>query len=129
MMKEAGLFVVAWVCMIGLSACETLPAPEFLPTQQSLVGMAETDFLACAGPPLRRVTQGEETVLLYVQRADTFDRTFAGSKGSVSDIRHGCEADITVQAGKVTNVRYRPFPEGSGAYDHCEAIVSNCVSR
>jgi hypothetical protein len=89
--------------------------------------MPEEKLLACAGPPLRRVTQGEETVLLYVQRADTLDRTIAGSKGSVSDIRHGCEADIPVQAGKVTNVRYRPFPEGSGAYHHCEAIVRHCV--
>lgn len=127
MMKKAGLFVVAWVSMVGLSACQTLPPPESLPTQQSLVGMAETDFLACAGPPLRRVTQGEETVLLYVQHAGALDRTFPGSKGSISDIRHGCEANITVQAGKVTNVQYRPYPEGSGAYHHCEAIVSNCV--
>jgi hypothetical protein len=127
MLKKAGLLIVIWVSMVGLSACRTSPEAESFSTQQALLGMEEQDILACAGPPLRRVTRGEETVLLYVQRADTLDRTFAGSKGSVSDIRHGCEADITVQAGKVTNVRYRPFPEGSGAYDHCEAIVSKCV--
>jgi hypothetical protein len=127
MLKKAGLVIVAWVSMVGLSACLTPPEPESFSTQQALLGMEEKDILACAGPPLRRVTQGEETVLLYVQRADTLDRTFAGSKGSISDIRHGCEADIIVKAGKVTNVRYRPFPEGSGAYDHCEAIVSKRV--
>jgi hypothetical protein len=113
-LKKAGLVLVAWVSRVGLSACQTPPEPESFSTQQALLGMEEKDILACAGPPLRRVTQGEETVLLYVQRADTLDRTFAGSKGSICDIRHGCEADIILQAGKVTNVRYRPFPEGAG---------------
>jgi hypothetical protein len=113
--------------MVGLSACQTFPPLQPLPTQQALVGMAEADVLACAGPPLRRVTQGEDTFLLYVQHAGALDRTFAGSKGSISDIQHGCEANITVQAGKVTNVQYHPFPEGSAAYHHCEAIVSKCV--
>jgi hypothetical protein len=127
MMKKANLFVVGWVSMVGLLACQTLPAPETFPMQKALIGMAEEDILTCAGPPLRRVTQGEDTILLYVQHAGALDRTFAGSKGSVSDIQHGCEANITVQAGKVTNVQYHPFPDGSGAYHHCEAIVSNCL--
>lgn len=127
MLKKAGLLIAVWVSMVGLSASHTLPEPESFSTQQALLGMEEQDILACAGPPLRRVTQGEDTVFLYVQRADTLGRTFAGSKGSVSDIRHGREADITLQAGKVTNVRYRPFPEGSRASDHREAIDHNCV--
>jgi hypothetical protein len=71
--------------------------------------------------------QGEATFFLDVNRAGPLDRTFAGSNGSISDIRHGCEASITVQEGKVATVQYRPFPEGSGAYDHCEAIVRHCV--
>ena len=128
MVQHHGWFAVSVLGLIlGLSACQSVPTSEPFQGEKVLVGMPEEQFLACAGPPLRRVTQGEETVLLYVQRADTLDRTFAGSKGSVSDIHHGCEADITVQAGKVTNVRYRSFPEGSGAYHHCEAIVRNCV--
>jgi hypothetical protein len=108
-MLKAGPAIVIEVSMVGLSACQTLSEPESFPTQRALVGMEEKDILACAGPPLRRVTQGEETVLLYGQRANTLDRAFDGSKRSVSDIRHGCEADITAQAGKVTDMRYRPF--------------------
>lgn len=113
--------------LLGVSACQSGPTSESYQGEKVLVGMAEEELLACAGSPLRRVTQGEATFLLYVNHAGALDRTFAGSKGSISDIRHGCEASITVQAGKVTSVRYRPFPEGSGAYDHCEAIVRHCV--
>jgi hypothetical protein len=124
-MLKARPVIVIGVRVVGLSACHTPPEPVSFPTQRAFVGTEEKDILVCAGPPQRRVTQDEETILRYVQRADTLDRTFAGSKGSVSDIRHGCEADITAQSGKVTDVQYRPFPEGSGAYDHCKAIVHN----
>lgn len=113
--------------ILWLSACQSGPTSETYQGEKVLVGMPEEKLLACAGPPLRRVTQGQATVLHYINHADALDRTFAGSKGSISDIRHGCEASITVEAGKVTTVQYRPFPEGSGAYDHCEAIVRHCV--
>jgi hypothetical protein len=128
MVKYLGwLAVSALGSLLGLSACQSLPTSEPYQGEKVLVGMAEEKLLACAGPPLRRVTQGEATFFLYVNHAGPLDRTFPGSKGSISDIRHGCEASITVQEGKVATVQYRPFPEGSGAYHHCEDIVRHCV--
>ena len=89
--------------------------------------MPEEELLACAGPPLRRVTQDEAMFLLDVNHAGALDRTCAESKGNISDIRHGCEANITVQAGTVTPAHYRPFPEGSGAYGHSDRIFMQCL--
>jgi hypothetical protein len=121
------LAVSASGSMLGLSAWQSVPTSEPLQGEKVLVGMPEEKLLSCAGPPLRRVTQGEATFFLYVNHAGPLDRTFAESKGSISDIRHGCEGNLTVQAGKVASVQYRPVPEGSGAYHHCEKIVRHRV--
>jgi hypothetical protein len=96
MMNRAGLIVAAGVSLVGLSACHPPPPPEPVVTQRAVVEMAEADFLACAGPPPQRVTYGGERVFLCVQHAGARDRTCVGSKGIISDVRHGCEADITV---------------------------------
>jgi len=65
-MNRAGLIGAAWVSMVGVSACHPPPPPEPVVTQQVVVGMEGADFLGCAGSPLQRVKQGEETVFRYV---------------------------------------------------------------
>jgi len=95
-MNGAGLIVAAGVSLVGLSACHPPPPPEPVVTQQAAVEMAEADFLACAGPPPQHVTEGGETVFLCVQHAGARDRTCVGSKGTISDVLYGCEADTTV---------------------------------
>jgi hypothetical protein len=58
---------------------------------------------------------GEGTVLKDVKQPGSLGRTIPGVKRSVCHKHQGSEANITEQADEVTNVRYRPFPEGSGA--------------
>ena len=55
------LAVSALGSILGLSACQSVPTSEPLQGEKVLVGMSEEKLLTCAGPPLRRVTQGEAT--------------------------------------------------------------------
>lgn len=91
-----------------------------------LAGKSEADVIACAGSPTKRVVQGERVAMVYRNEPSVLERSFSMAKGSLTCPRHGCEALVMLQDGRVADVEYHPFPEGSGVCDHCDRIFIKC---
>ncbi|WP_051340683.1 hypothetical protein [Azospirillum halopraeferens] len=138
-----GAMAVLMVLTAGLlpAACANPQAEQALEAPRTLVGLAETDLLACAGVPERRVTgQGGADDLIYAMSRTRVDRDVsweadpwlgaAGVRAYRPDVStwsrtYRCEATVTVRDGRVAAVRYNDRRD----LDLCYALLGTCLSR
>lgn len=111
--------------LVGFAAGCAEPGP--IPGSRALIGKSELEIITCAGQPNNRRHDQKGDVLFYLRRPGALERSFPGSRASQACPDHGCEARLYVRGGKVAEVEYYPFPDQSGACDHCETIFRNCV--
>lgn len=114
-------------CLLVVGACTTSETTTVAPSRAALLGKSEQELVACAGQPQRRIQEDAAVVMVSVNEADALERSFAGSKGSLTGLHHGCKARVTLREGKVADAQFNPFPTGSGASDHGERIFADCV--
>lgn len=95
---------------------------------QALVGLTEERLHACAGTPLREVTQPASTLLVYYREAAMFEESSISGKGSKPGFHHGCWATILTEKGRVTGVEFRPVPDPDSDTHECQEIFATCVS-
>lgn len=122
--RGACVIAASFGLLMGLAACAE-PGP--IPGMRELIGKSELELITCAGQPNNRRHEQRSDVLYYLRRPGTLERSFAGTKGSQACPDHGCEARVFVRGGKVEEVEYYPFPDRSGACDHCDAIFRKCI--
>lgn len=118
--------LVAGLCVGSLLSCATNEHEAANFGKRVLVGKSETDVIACAGSPARRMAQGESVTMVYRNESSVLERSFPMAKGTVSCPHHGCEALVMLQDNRVADVEYHSFPEGSGSCDHCDRIFVAC---
>lgn len=124
-----GMSLVPMLMMTGLVSCATDQHESASFGKRVLVGKSDADVIACAGQPTRRVTQGTRVELVYRNEPSALERSLPMGKGSMAGPYHGCEASVMVREGRVTDVEYHPFPESSGAGDHCDRIFTTCGAQ
>ena len=95
---------------------------------RALIGLTEERLRACAGTPLREVSQPASTMLLYYREGAMFEESFGGGKGSKPGYHHGCWATILTEKGRVTGVEFRPVPDPDADTHECQEIFAACAS-
>ncbi|MGQ0812734.1 MAG: hypothetical protein ACT4OO_16120 [Nitrospiraceae bacterium] len=120
-------FVPAVAGALWLCACATEPRLDGNPNQQAMVGTTKEQVFACAGQPLKQVTDQEITLLRYYREAPMLEESFVASKGSRSGIHRGCWATVVLEHDRVSEVIYRFAPSSVDASNDCEEIFEPCV--
>lgn len=122
-----------------IAACAAYErAEEASKAKSALVGMRKQEVHACAGPPQRRETRGEDEVWIYqsgdddVRRGPDPDAAGPGGmgipKGSEVIPERYCVVRITMRDERVADVRYTGMTGGMFSKgEQCAFIVGNCV--
>ncbi|MBI3356167.1 MAG: hypothetical protein HY038_05250 [Nitrospirae bacterium] len=113
--------------LAGLWGCATPAEVREYPNQQAITGKSKSQILACAGNPLKKVTDAEITLLRYYKEAPMLEESRPFGKGSAAAIHHGCWATVILENDRVVEVRYRFVPPAFDASDECEEIFEPCV--
>lgn len=140
-MTRHGLVLLA-AAAAALAGCANTRAEQALAAQTALVGMPETELLACAGVPERRAEAAPYQYLTYVSR-QLYSRPgpvvgFGGWDDHVGvDFAFPvvrdyagvtCEATFTLRDGVVERVVYGGSAEpGYSQLSQCFNIVANCL--
>ncbi len=95
---------------------------------QALIGLTQERLQACAGDPLRKVSQPASTMLVYYREAAMFEESYGGGKGSKPGYHHGCWATILVEEGRVTGVEFSPVLDPDADTHECQEIFAVCAS-
>lgn len=127
----------AAMAVAGLAACASPGAELALKAPEMLVGLPETELLACAGVPQKRESAGEGERLIYsrtqtiVEREveyDDFPRFGRGPRilrpaVTTWSRSYSCEATATVSGGRVQAVAYNENRDITLCYE----ILSACL--
>ena len=113
--------------LLWLAGCASAPQLEGNPNQLAMVGQTRGQVLACAGQPVRELTNQAVIVLHYYREAPMVEESFAGSKASRAGVHHGCWASVIIEEDRVVDVHYRFAPSFVDASNDCEAIFEACV--
>lgn len=121
-----------------LAACADPGAELALRAPQTLVGLPETELLACAGVPEERTASGDGAQLTYTRTQTIVEREVeyeefpwfgAGFprvvRPSVSSWSRSytCRVDATVRQGRITALTYNRNRD----ITLCYAILANCL--
>lgn len=118
------VFAVGFCVVLG--GCATTDVTDGYPNQRALLKKTRAQLLACAGPPLREITQDGATILTYYRHAPTLERSTVASKGSVPVPHYACWATVLLEGDTVADVRYQSVPAGTNAQDQCETLFDPC---
>ena len=121
--------IFLWLSMsslLWLTGCATPAEVREYPNQQAMTGKTKHQVLACAGAPLKEVTEKELTLLRYYKEAPMLEESRPFGKGSTSTVHHGCWATVILEQERVVDVRYRFVPPTFDASDECEEIFEPC---
>jgi hypothetical protein len=118
---------LALCCLTSLVGCVTPAEVRHYPNQDKMVGKSKAALLACAGPPLKEISDKELTVLRYYKEAPILEESRPFGKGSTAAIHHGCWATVVIENDRVAEVRYRFVPPTFDASDECEDMFEPCV--
>ena len=64
--------------------------------QQALFSKTKQELFACAGVPVSKKTQGDQTVVIYSKEASPLEESFPGSKSSFAKVHYGCQATLSL---------------------------------
>lgn len=113
--------------LAGLWGCATQAEVREYPNQLAVTGKTKSQILACAGTPLKEITDKKISLLRYYKEAPMFEESRPFGKGSTAAIHHGCWATVILENDRVAEVRYRFVPSTYDASDECEEIFEPCV--
>ena len=123
-----GLRDVAWhygsaaIAGLALGACAAGPLDVPYRTSKHLLGLTESELVACAGAP--ELTRDDEQGRLLIYHSHP--RSFPTSKGSLPCPHETCEALVTIRGGRVADVKYRTHTDASGECYWCEQMFEPC---
>lgn len=120
---------LALLCFMGLVGCATPAEVGRYPNQDKMVGKSKAALLACAGTPLKEISDKELTLLRYYKEAPMLEESRPFGKGSAATIHHGCWATVVIENDRVAEVRYRFVPPTFDASDECEEIFEPCLQQ
>lgn len=127
--KPGGLLIFGLVSMCALfTGCVGPRAGPIGVNGQAMIGLTQERLRACAGAPLREMSQPASTLLVFYREAAMFEESFGGGKGSKPGYHHGCWATILVEKGRVTGVEFRPVPDPDVDTHECQEIFVACAS-
>lgn len=121
--------VLLWLSvtsLLSLTNCATPAEVREYPNQQAMTGKSKSQVLACAGAPLKEMTDKELTLLRYYKEAPMLEESRPFGKGSTSTVHHGCWATVILENDRVAEVRYRFVPPAFDGSDECEEIFESC---
>lgn len=116
-------------------------------TRQKLIGMSQSQLLACAGVPDRSRVEGTveymtyENAMMTADRRAGFDLTTGFGIGTGVGVETGfstpigeeavrsdyCEATFTVASGRVADVTFNTAG-GFNRFDQCRTLVQSCIA-
>jgi hypothetical protein len=119
---------------LALGGCTLHDASVAREAQRRLIGMNEAELQTCLGVPVRRSTFGQSSVLTYASTTNSgggvsLSLPVIGGI-SLSGGGYSCNANIRLDDGRVTQVRYSgdaTAPLAENAY--CAPIVRDCVEN
>ena len=127
MLRDLRGSLVGLAYCLALTSCLTPAHVGVYPHQQRVMGQSKPIILACAGTPIRELTERGLTALLYYREAPVFETSRPIAKGSFATSRHGCWATVILTEDRVVDVQYRFVPPTFDASNDCEAIFEPCV--
>ncbi len=119
--------VLGWFSLLGCVSPDVRRTRAF---EEGLVGLTEERLLSCAGQPKSDRQTGDVRALTYYQGCGMLEQEFPTSRGTMSrERRHGCEATIELQGGRIRRATFVPVPNGA-SYEiyHCEERFATCVN-
>jgi hypothetical protein len=121
-------FALLFICpMLLFLACADHREVRDSQPQHILMGKTKQEVLACAGAPIREDEHDDMAELIYYKEASLLEESFAGSKGSIAKIHHGCRAKVQLKGNRVTGVSYQSVPNSYHDEDHCDEIFESCT--
>ena len=120
-----------WALLVGIAVLSGCTGSQVKPlgvNGEALIGLTQERLRACAGTPLREVSQVASTLLVYYREAAIFEESFGGGKGSKPGYHHGSWATILLEDRRVSGVEFRPVPDPDADTHECQEIFAACAS-
>lgn len=122
------------IIALFIGGCAQLATRDDIGKQakSALIGMSESEVLACAGVPLSRHKYDDILQLTYTNLDDAYLSEFMNTPGSrmldrVSSLDH-CEVTLTLKNDRVESVIYGANHTGLLASDdQCAYIFEDCI--